>query len=289
MKKILFLLLALPFTGFTQEEPKEIPIVSNSIADGVHRIFINNSVSVVAMVGDDGTLLIDAGYKQTGDGLLKEVKSISSNSIEYIINTHIHGDHTGGNLVLGKNVDIIAHENVKTYLSTPRTQGEKEISPFPEFAQPNMTFTDRMNLKFNGQNLQLIHMPGGHTNSDIVIFIPESKVLVVGDLLFANYFPYVDVGNGGNPLKYLENIDWIIENFPEESIVVGGHGPTYTIDEYKAYRNTLQTTIDLAKGNKEEGMSLETMKKQRILKQWESYGNFFITEVRWLDTIYPFL
>jgi len=289
MKKIVWFLLLLPGIGFPQEEPNEIPIVSNSIADGVHRIFINNSVSVVALVGDDGILLIDAGYEQTGDGLLNEVKSISSNSIEYIINTHIHGDHTGGNLILGKNTDIIAHENVKTYLSTSRTQGDKEISPFPEFAQPNMTFTDRMNLKFNGQNLQLIHLPGGHTNSDIVVFIPESKVLVVGDLLFANYFPYVDVGNGGNPLKYIKNIDWIIENFPEESIVVGGHGPIYTIDEYKAYRDTIQTTIDLAKGNKEEGMSLEIMKKQRILKQWESYGNFFITEARWLDIIYPFL
>ncbi|MFP4557720.1 MAG: MBL fold metallo-hydrolase [Bacteroidales bacterium] len=289
MRKIFLFLLFLPIIGLAQKETKQSPIVTTKISDGVHRIFINNAVTVVALTGEDGTLLIDAGYEQTAKDLLKQVESISSNPVKYIINTHIHGDHTGGNLVLGKDVDIIAHENVKKYLNTPRKQGEKEIPAFPNFAQPNITFTDRMRMDFNGQNLQLIHLSGGHTNSDIVVFIPESKILVVGDLLFANYFPYIDTGNGGNPFKYLENINWLVENFPDESIVIGGHGPIYTTDEYKTYRNTLQTTINLVKENKEEGMSLEEMKEQRILKEWESFGSFFITEDRWLDTIYPFL
>ena len=108
-------------------------------------------------------------------------------------------------------------------------------------------------------------------------------------MLFANYFPYVDTGNGGNPLKYIENAEWIIKNFPPNITLIGGHGPVYSIEQYKNWINTLKETMEVAKSHKQKGMTLEEMKETRILKQWESYGSFFITEDRWLDTIYPFI
>jgi glyoxylase-like metal-dependent hydrolase (beta-lactamase superfamily II) len=113
--------------------------------------------------------------------------------------------------------------------------------------------------------------------------------LVVGDLLFANYFPYVDVENGGNPFKYLENIDWITQNYPNDITVIGGHGPVYSMQQYANYHETLQKTIETVRNFKQKGLTPEQMKEQQILKEWEMMGKFFITEDRWIDTLYPFL
>lgn len=285
----ILLFFLLPIIVISQEEVKKTPITVNEIAPGIHRLFVNDRVAVISFSGENGQLIIDAAYERTANDLAEKLKEISGKPLKYLVNTHIHGDHTGGNLVLGKDVDIISHVNVKDYLSKDQGQGERITPAFPEYARPNITFTEKMFLDFNGQNIQLIHLANGHTNSDIVVFFPENNVLVVGDLLFANYFPYVDVGNGGNPLVFIDNIDWIIKNFPDNAIVIGGHGPVYTMQDYKEYRMTLIKTIELIKEQKNSGLSAEEIKEKRILKEWESYGSFFITEDRWIDIVYPFL
>lgn len=174
-------------------------------------------------------------------------------------------------------------------MSIDKIQSDRTIPAAPKAALPSITFTDRLTLDINEQQLELIHLSGGHTNSDIIVYFPISKVLALGDLLFANYFPYVDTGNGGNPLKYIENAEWIIKNFPPNITLIGGHGPVYSIEQYKSWMNSLKETMEVAKSHKQKGMTLEEMKETKILKQWESYGSFFITEDRWLDTIYPFI
>lgn len=290
MKRLLLLAaLMLPIVGFSQQETTKIPITVTALGDGLHRLFVNNSVSVVSFSGDDGLLIIDTGYERTVSSLSEKLKEVSDKPLRYIVNTHIHGDHTGGNQVLGKGVDIIAHENVKEYLSHEKEQDGKVTPAFPLFAQPNITFTERMTLDFNGQQLKMVYLPGGHTSGDIVIYFPASKVLVVGDLLFANYFPYVDVGNGGNPLQYLKNIEWIVNNFPKDVTVVGGHGPIYTMAEYNRYGETINTTVELLKKHKRDGMTLEQMKEGKVLNEWATFGSFFITEDRWIDIVFPFI
>lgn len=290
MKRIIaYFLIAIPLWSIAQQQEARTPITVTELGQGVHRLFVNNAVSVVSFTGEDGLLIIDTGYERTVYDLSAKLKELSDKPLRYIINTHIHGDHTGGNVALGDGVDIIAHQNVKDYLSKEKKQGDRVIAALPEFAQPNISFTEKMNLSFNSENLQLIHLPEGHTSGDIIIFFPKKNVLVVGDLLFANYFPYVDVGNGGNPIKFLANVEWINQNFPADVTIVGGHGPIYTIDEYKNYHKTLLATIDALKKHKQKGMTAEQMKEAKVLNEWASFGSFFITEDRWIDTLFPFL
>ncbi len=285
--KVILLTWLGTFVAFSQGQ--NITIASTEVAPNVYRVFVNNAVAVVAFTGEEGTLLVDAAYEQTAKDLLKEIEGISSKPISYIVNTHMHGDHTGGNLVLGKGVDIIAHPNVMAFLSKEQRRGERVIPQFPDYALPNITFSQEMTLTTNGQELKLKYLAGGHTNSDIVVYFPDSKVLAVGDLLFAGFFPFVDVINGGNPFKFLENIQYIIENYPPDTKIIGGHGPVYSMDEYQIYHQTLSRTIDQIVRHKKNGMTKQEMVDQRILKEWESFGSFFITEQRWIDTIYPFL
>lgn len=279
----------LPFAVFSQTDSIKVSITSTEVAPNIFRLFVENRVAVTVMVGSDGAFMIDAAYENTANKLLEEVGKLTELPVKYLVNTHIHGDHTGGNPIIGKDVDVIAHQQVRNYLSTEHKKGENIIPPMPDYAVPNIIIDKKEIVDFNNEKIEIFPLTGGHTGGDIIVFFPKSKVLVVGDLLFADYFPYVDTGNGGNPFKYLENIEWISQNFSDDVTVIGGHGPVYTLQQYKEYQQTLQKTIDTVRENKQNGLTAEQMKEQRILKEWETMGKFFITEDRWIDTLYPFL
>jgi glyoxylase-like metal-dependent hydrolase (beta-lactamase superfamily II) len=279
----------LPLAGYGQRDWSAATVETTRMAEGVYRLFVDGRVSVTAFTGEDGVLLVDAAYEQTVPQLQAAVAALSDKPIRYLVNTHIHGDHTGGNLGLGRGVDIIAHHNVKAFLGRDRQQGGQSLPGFPAWAQPNISFSDELELVFNGQVLKMRHLPGGHTDSDLVVYFPDSRVLVAGDLLFAGNFPYVDTGNGGHPITFLENLDKIISGYPDALVINGGHGPLYTMEELKAYRQTLQDTVEAVRAAKERGLSAEEARKARVLQPWEDMGRFFITEDRWIDTLYPFL
>jgi glyoxylase-like metal-dependent hydrolase (beta-lactamase superfamily II) len=288
MKKLIVIFLLFPLFSIAQTEtPVEIGVTE--LAPGIHRLMVRNAVSVVVAHGQDGTLVIDAGYQQTTDRLMEEIQKLSDTPIRYLINTHLHGDHTGGNQVIGKNVPVIAHKSVREYLSKEQRRGENVTPAFPEFARPEILVENDLNLVMNGETISITHLPGGHTEGDLLVYFPDSKVLVVGDLLFAGFFPYVDTSNGGNPFKYLENVSYIIDNYPSDVVINGGHGPVFNMDELKQWHTTLSETFMLVKEAKASGMSLESMKEHRILQRYEAMGGFFITEDRWLETLYPFL
>lgn len=290
MKRILFLaFLTIPMLLTAQRDWSKVGITTDEVKPGIYRLFVADAVAVVVQVGADGVLVIDAAYEQTAEKLLAEIKSLSSEPIRFLINTHLHSDHTGGNSVVGKDAHIIAHPSVKAFLGTPRQVGDKTIVAFPAHALPDITLTDRMTLDFNSETIEIIHLPGGHTAGDLIIHFPKAGVAALGDLLFANYFPFVDVANGGNPIIFLENVKWIIDNFSHDIKFIGGHGPVFTRGDLMEYHRMLSHTLEIVKEAKTSGMSLEKMKENRILKSYESFGKFFITEDRWLDTLYPFL
>jgi len=230
-------------------------------------------------------MLVDAAYQRSWDKIREELREIGADSLRYIINTHWHGDHTGGNIPLGEGVDIIAHEHVKEMLSHDQVLMGRDKPPYPEHAWPNVTFTDRMMIRFNGQDIQLIHLPEGHTGGDVIVWFPEGKVLVMGDLIFADNFPYVDLEHGGNAVNYVNNLLWVTENFPEDIAVVPGHGRMYTMDDLKTWQSNLQKTIDIIHKKKAQGLTPDQMKEQQILSEFSEYGKWWITEEMWIDTV----
>jgi cyclase len=290
MRKILILLLFVPLISVAQRDWANIEIEVTELAPGIHRLFIGNSVAVVVAYGPEGIFMVDAAYEQSAPRMMEEIRKLSQERVEYLVNTHLHNDHTGGNLAIGKDVGkIIAHASVNEVLSKEQKRGERVLPPFPAFAMPNTFVENEMEIRFNNQNILLTHFPGGHTQGDVVVYFPASKVLVMGDLLFANYFPFVDTSVGGNPMKFLDNVAQIMQKYPEDVKIVGGHGPVYTMSELRQWHNTLTETVALIRQAKEAGQSAEQMKQARLLKKYESMGSFFITEDLWIDTIVPFL
>lgn len=264
-------------------------ITTTELSSGIYRLFVDNSVSVTVQVGTDGVLVIDAAYDRTGADLKEAISNISNQGIKYLINTHLHSDHTGGNAFIGKGATIIAHPQVKEYLSNAQIKGETTVPPPPEYARPDITIVGKMTLDFNGETLEITHLPGGHTEGDLIIFFPTARVLIIGDLLFAGFFPYIDPSSGGNPLVYMKNVEWIIQHFADDVIFSGGHGPVFNKEELKNWHSELSTTIAIIQQAKNEGMNSEMIKSARLLQQWDSFGAFFINEARWIDILYPFL
>jgi glyoxylase-like metal-dependent hydrolase (beta-lactamase superfamily II) len=289
MKTFFLPLFLIPFTIFAQRDWSTAEITSSEAGPGVYRLFVDNRVSVLVQTGEDGVLVVDAAYAQTGEKLKAAIEKLSDKPIRYLINTHLHGDHTGGNAIVGQGAQIIAHPSVKEYLSKDQVRGETTIPAPPVYARPDITLEGKMTLDFNGESIEILHLPGGHTTGDLLVYFAEAKVIHVGDLLFAGYFPYVDVSNGGNPLVYIKNVAWILENYPDDITFIGGHGPAFSKNQMREHLSALNETIEIVKNAKATGKTAEQMKDSRILKQWESFGAFFITEDIWIDTLYPFL
>ncbi|MFH1160579.1 MAG: MBL fold metallo-hydrolase [bacterium] len=147
------------------------------------------------------------------------------------------------------------------------------------------TGPDRLTIYFNGDSVQLIHLPGGHTGGDAIVWFPKGKVLVMGDLIFADNFPYVDLEHGGNAVKYVDNLDWVIQNFPEDITIVPGHGRIYTMADFKAWQSALRKTVDLIIDQQAQGLSAGDMKQKKILSDYASFGKWWITEDLWIDTV----
>jgi len=289
MKTLFLSMLLIPLSLLAQRDWSTAEISSTEAGPGVYRLFVDNRVSVLVQTGEDGVLVVDAAYAQTGEKLKAAIEKLSDKPIKFLINTHLHGDHTGGNAIIGQGAHIIAHASVKDFLSKDQVQGEKTISAPPMHARPDITIEGKMTLGFNGETIEILHLPGGHTTGDLLVYFPKAKVIHVGDLLFAGFFPYVDVSNGGNPLVYVKNVAWILENYPDDVTFIGGHGPAFSKAQMREHLQSLNETIDIVKNAKAAGKTEAQMKESRILKQWESFGSFFITEDRWIDTLYPFL
>ncbi len=288
--KILFLsLLLFPIALFSQEAHSEIKISTTEVAPGIYRLFVDNRVSVVAQVGKEGILVVDAAFVHTAEALKAAIAELSQQPIRYLINTHLHADHTGGNFIIGRDAIIIAHPTVKEYLSKPQVREGKTTPPLPDYAIPGQTIETKTVLRFNNENIEIIPLTGGHTAGDILVYFPKAKILEVGDLLFAGYYPNIDIVNGGNPLVFTSNLQWIIDNFPDDLIFIGGHGPVFTKNQVKEYLTSLKETMAIIKRAKSEGSTAEQIKTSGILKQWESFGSFFVNEDRWINTVYPYL
>jgi cyclase len=242
--------------------------------------------NIIASIGSDGVLLVDANYKEYRKFMLDEIKNLGGGSIKYIISTHWHFDHVGGNLVLGDDKTIIISSTItKRLLSSDQFLLGDSIKAHSEKLLPKITFDDKYNLKFNGEDIELIALPGGHTGGDIIVYFKNAKVVHIGDIIFADEFPFIDCEHGGSVFGLANNIQKIIDIMPKDVKIVPGHGNIYSIDDLKRYKDMVVQTTEIVIDKKKEGKSLEEIKKSNALKYFKKWANSFSRE-DWIEFIY---
>ncbi|MGM0633092.1 MAG: MBL fold metallo-hydrolase [Pseudomonadota bacterium] len=224
--------------------------------------------------GDDGVLMIDAQYEALADRIRD---ALDGENPRMLVNTHLHDDHTNGNPAFGANSVIVAHENVRDSL---------EEAGMPAVGLPVMTFSDRMTLHFNGERVDMIHYPRGHTDGDVVLYFSGSNVVHAGDLFFQGRFPFVDLDNGGSVQGYIANVDQILRQVDDDTQIIPGHGMLADKAELTRLRDMMTATVAEVRTMMADDMTLEAMVEEGLGEQWDEWAWNFITEERWIETIY---
>jgi glyoxylase-like metal-dependent hydrolase (beta-lactamase superfamily II) len=236
--------------------------------------------NTAVLTGPDGVLLVDTGHKDVADDLETTVKKLGSGTIKYIINTHLHHDHAGGNDIVGKDAKIIHLNNMNQYLSKGIvSQGKEELK-----GKSGKSLGKHYLLNFNGEQVNLIPYPGVHSSADLIIYFSSSGVAHMGDLLLTQSFPAV----GQNVQKYMEFLEKIIDFFPSDIKFIGGHGRDYGMNDLKEYQKMLLTTIEIVRKKMKEGKSLEETKSANVLERWKDWGVYleFLNTDYWIDAVY---
>ena len=287
-----FLLLTLLFvfaaTAPAQTDFSKVQMKATKVAGNVYMLE-GAGGNIGVSVGDDGLLIVDDQFAPLADKIRAALKGIADKKLKFILNTHWHGDHTGGNIVFGPEATIIAHDNVRKRLSTEQKILGNTTPPSPKEALPVITFDQSLSVHFNGEDIRAIHFPHGHTDGDSVIFFSASNVVHLGDDFFAGRFPFVDLESGGSVEGLIKNIGELAAKIPADAKLIPGHGPISTLDDLKSYYRMLQQTTEIVRGKIAAGKTLDQIKSEGLPDEWKPWGTGFIKTDGWIETIYKSL
>jgi glyoxylase-like metal-dependent hydrolase (beta-lactamase superfamily II) len=294
-KTVILLLFVFHFCSYAQENEKNIKVDAVKLAENIYKLIItvDYDVNSVAVIGENRAFLLDAGFIESAKAIKAKLAELGAEEIRLMLNTHIHGDHTGGNLSLGKDITVISHTNTRKRLSKDEIRNGEIFNKAvrPDYL-PDITIDDPSTIFFADEEIRLLPLIDGHTDTDIIVHLVNSKILYLGDLLFSDTYPFVDLNRGGNPAKYAECIKVIIDKFPEDAKIIAGHGRDYTMNELKEYHKMLIETIEAVRTALKNGKDLEEMKKADILKDWNSWSHETEPLCQadfWIGTIYKSL
>ncbi|WP_415896606.1 MBL fold metallo-hydrolase [Neptuniibacter sp. QD57_21] len=244
------------------------------------------------LTGDQGLLMIDDDYRSMSPALQKTLQKFGGeDKLTYIINTHWHGDHTEGNHHFGHHATIIAHDNVRERLLTSQEVKlfNMKTEPYPEHALPSITYQQALTLYINDEEVELLHLAGGHTDGDSVVFFKKANVVHMGDLYFNGFFPFVDIQNGGNVARMAENVGQVLELIDDKTIVIPGHGPVSNKAELMIFKMMLEGTLAEVQAMQDKGMNLGQMQLKGLSPKWQSWTTGFLSTSVWIGILHSSL
>jgi cyclase len=289
-------------TGVAETRPATEPARGSAASDGrlppVRTIPVAKNVYLLAgaggnlalSIGDDGGLLVDSEYAAMTDKVLAAAKELNPAPIRYIVNTHWHFDHVGGNLRLARaGTGIIAHENVRRRMSTEQVIGhiDHRSPPSPPAALPVLTYTDNLTLHWNGDDVRVIHVPPAHTDGDSFVYFEQANVLHVGDVYFAEGYPFIDVRAGGSLDGMIRAVDRALDLANDQTKIIPGHGPLSDTRQLREYRKMLATACDRVRTLVQQGKSRDEVlasKPTRDLDEKWGHGGF--EPDQWVGIVY---
>ena len=269
---------------FTDVGLKTIHVSGNIyMLEGIHG-FAGGNIGV--SIGDDGILIVDDQFSEMNEKIRAALARLKPGQPRFVLNTHWHGDHTGGNTDFSTHATIIAHHNVRKRLMHEQTNALATTPARPKQAWPVITFDESLTLHFNNETIKVLHLPNGHTDGDSIIYFTESNVVHMGDHYFAGMFPFVDIATGGNVLSFTDNVKRTIDSVPDDVKIIPGHGPLSNKEELVIYHKMLHDSIQYVKQNVDKGMALEEILEIGLPEHLKSWETGFIEADKWLTFIY---
>jgi glyoxylase-like metal-dependent hydrolase (beta-lactamase superfamily II) len=250
--------------------------------------------NIAASVGEDGIVIVDDQFAPLAEKIqaaLKDLK-ITDKPVRFVINTHYHGDHTGGNAPFANaGSTLIAQDNVRKRLESGGTGGnggslKMDIPPAPKAALPVITFEHDVTVHLNGEDIRALHFPAGHTDGDAVIFFPKNNVVHMGDDFVRYGFPFIDVASGGSVQGMIDAMEKASAMLPADVKVIPGHGALSNLDDVREFVKMLKETSAAVQKALNEHKTLEQMKQEKILEPWKKWSSGFIDSDKFVETLY---
>jgi cyclase len=250
--------------------------------------------NIAASVGEDGIVIVDDQYAPLADKIQAALKNlkITDKPVRFVINTHYHGDHTGGNLPFANSGStLIAHDNVRKRLETGGTASnggsiKMEAKPAPKGALPVITFDHDVTVHLNGEEIRALHFPAGHTDGDAIIFFPKNNVVHMGDDFVRYGFPFIDVSSGGSVQGMIAAMEKCSAQLPPDVKVIPGHGALSNLDDVREFTKMLKETSAVVQKALDEHKTVEQMKQEKILAPWAKWSSEFLDADKFIETLY---
>jgi cyclase len=274
-----------------QEDFSKVQIKVTKVSGNIY-LLEGAGGNIAASVGDDGIVIVDDQFAPLAEKIQAALKGITDKPVRFVINTHYHGDHTGGNEPFrNAGSTVIAQDNVRKRLESGGTAGnggslKMEVKPAAKAALPVITFDNDVTVHLNGEDIRALHFPSGHTDGDAIIFFPKNNVVHMGDDFVRYGFPFIDVSSGGSVQGMISAMEKVIAVLPADVKVIPGHGAISNLDDVRAYVKMLKETSAVVQKAIDQRQTVEQMKQAKILAPWSKFSGDFINSDALIETLY---
>jgi glyoxylase-like metal-dependent hydrolase (beta-lactamase superfamily II) len=273
--------------AYGQQDLSKVEVKPEQLAPGVAVLF-GAGGNIGVSYGEDGTVLIDDQFAPLTPKIQKAVADLGATPVKFLINTHWHGDHSGGNENFGKaGALIMAHDNVRVRMATDQKTRFGDVKASPKVALPVITYADGLKLHLNGEEVRVVSVPPAHTDGDSIIYWTKSNVIHMGDLFFHKMsYPFVDRGSGGSVRGVIAATDRALTMANDMTKIIPGHGPVATKADLVAYRKMLSEIVAKVGAGVKAKKSLEQIKATRPADGYDVKADGFITADGFVETVY---
>jgi len=296
MRRIVFAAAVLCFAGIAVAQDQDFSKVQIKVTKVSGNIYMLEGAggNIAASVGEDGIVIVDDQYAPLADKIAAALKGIgvTDKPVRFVINTHYHGDHTGGNLAFATGGStVIAQDNVRKRLETGGKAGNggsmtMDQKAAAKEALPIITFDQDVTVHLNGEDIRALHFPAGHTDGDAIVFFPKANVVHMGDDFVRYGYPFIDVTAGGSVQGMIAACEKVVAVLPADVKVIPGHGQLSNLEEVRDYITMLKGTSAAVQAAIKSGKTVDQMKKEKILAAWDAkYSGKFITSDLFIETL----
>lgn len=285
----LLLALFLTCSFASAQDYSKVEIKTVKLSDSLFVLF-GAGGNIAVSVGDDGVFMIDDQFAPLSDKIRAAIKNITDLPVGYVLNTHWHGDHTGGNEHFGKTgAVLVAHENVRKRLSEGQFMEffKREVPPAPHDALPVITFSRDLTFHLNGETIAVEHVDPAHTDGDSIVYFEQANVIHMGDVYFNRMYPFIDIGSGGSVDGVIKAVELVLQRANETTRIIPGHGPLSDLAELKDYHDMLVAIRDQIRLLKYSAATLDAAIAAKPTAAFdEKLGGGFIKPDKFVEIVY---
>jgi len=290
------LLLLLPGLAWAQQ-PQDFSKVQIKVTKVAGHVYMlqGSGGNIAVSAGDDGIFMVDAEYAPLGDKILAALQTIApGKKVRFLINTHYHTDHTGGNVFWGqRGAVIIGQANIRKRLADGSAGGTGNVRfkqpPQPAAALPVITFDHHITIYFNGDPIEATHYPAAHTDGDTVVYFTKSNAVHMGDIFVRYGLPFIDIRGGGSIQGMIAACENVQATLPPDVKVIPGHGDLATMEDLRAYTKMLKDTEAVVQKALDQHQTPAQMKQENILAPWQNEARGFVKADTFIDELYDSL